>query len=184
MHGMSEGKEGQDKEHLIISKNSSQDMIYYYNREQRLDKLKLKGKNQRRGIFRKNSILLILIVDILIICIIFLFIRWSKWGDDSRMTFSGYSIKLGAYWIKDRIFAKLEITEGNKEPVQTRMNGTVRFYQKDGNYCEKPFIFPSRNQNSTEIACSFLSKAVGNTVFADISIGNITKRLSMKPNER
>jgi hypothetical protein len=184
MHRMSDNTEHQDNERLVIRKKSQQDIIYHYNREKRIGTLRSGGHNQKKGIFRKNSILLILIADILIIIIIFVFLRWSEWGNASRTTFSGYSLVLDAYWIKDRVFARLKIREDRKESVRTRMEGSVRFYQNDEEYCEKPFILPSAYQDKIELSCSFLSKAIESTVYADIVIGNVTKRLSVKPHER
>ncbi|MBN1698309.1 MAG: hypothetical protein JW881_12415 [Spirochaetales bacterium] len=182
---MSKETEPHHEERLVIRPDVPQEVVYHYNREERLGSLdpdRAEKKKKRGG---RNFFTVILVADILIIVIVLFFLRWSGLTDRPEIRMLGRHMRLGAYWIKDRVFVKLEI-EGNGKHEDAPDGGEcrVRFYQKEGGACTKTFVLPARGGGVKEISCSFFSKSVQKRIWADVSIGNLSERLSITPNER
>lgn len=107
-------KNNTEPDRLHIKNKAKQNIVYHYNREERLAMVHKKPVNSSgKGLFR-NKILLIIVCDIILIIIIYyifnnFILKEEKKPDSAARDIYGYSVRFSGYRIKDKVFTRLSI---------------------------------------------------------------------------
>ena len=102
---------------------------FHYDREDRLNRRSRREEASRGGIFRRNRSLAILLLDVVLIVILYLFLQFFVFGAEDRHTALGCRFVLRAVAFEDQVLVSLRITrrdapkEGAESLVATAVFG-------------------------------------------------------------
>jgi hypothetical protein len=104
-------------------------MKFHYSRKERLamsnaPRLDIR---HRKGVFRGNRSLLIVLLDVLLICLMFFLFKNFVFKPRNRIELSGYAVALRCRVIKDSVYAAVRIKEENAETGAERAFVEFRF---------------------------------------------------------
>jgi len=178
-------KDNNTGDKISIKKSAEKEIIYHYNREERLKRLKLKSElHVKKGFFRKNKVLIIIIIDIFLLIIVFLSFRFLFHNIQAQKTTSGYTYTLSSFLINDKAFSKVKIKRTHKTNNKNPIKAKVRFYQEKGNSVVKEVFLPEKSGESIDISATFVILQDNNEIHAEVSIKDNSFILSAIPIDR
>ncbi|MBN2735360.1 MAG: hypothetical protein JXR70_00160 [Spirochaetales bacterium] len=169
---------------LVIPKNAKQELVFHYDRKERLSMQGAPSQKKTEGFIKKYRGLLIILADIVIIGLIFL-------GTQIMFSYNGrpinqYSFELSGYRISDKVFASLRIISSEQAAIQNRAKRVSIDFFLEG-YGRKYTLeneLPQDAGQHTEIRGTLVSPLKDLVLTAHIFIGNERRELSVKVRER
>ncbi len=88
------------------------DSHFHYNREERHRYLspEITNRTKKKGIFKGNRGLIILLIDVLLILLLYFILNPLLQGRASSSDFMGYEVRLRAFFYEDEVFISLRFT--------------------------------------------------------------------------
>ena len=192
----------EEGDRLTIDKGAGTNVVYRYNREERLASQKRAGKRGKErkipfrvtGFFKSNPAVLIILIDIVLVLIVFIVFRNIRFSRDDAAMIHGYSISLHGFSIRDRVFVHLIVSCTDADTPGVPETGpdiiiepdgvVVRFFQRGGPYVKKAGPLPECGGADTDISADFVSASGLDILYAVTEIGGTRKTLSISVTER
>lgn len=170
---------------ITIKGSAEKEIIYHYNREERLKGLKHSSAAlTKKRFFSKNKVLMIIIMDIILLIIIFLIFRCILYNAEANKNLYGYSFSLSSFHINDKAFLKVKIKKTHEIDNENPVNAKIRFYQEYGNSVIKEVILPDTLNESIDIPAALLIRQGNDKIHAEVSIKDNSFILSAIPEDR
>ena len=155
------------------------DLNFHYSREERLA---LNGApdlstRTKRGFLKNNRSLMILLVDIAIICLLFVIYRQFLFSPPYRQSFAGYTITLRGFPLQDKVIASLIVRKTKEEAFSGRIY--IRFMVKEEDLRISE-VLPKGLNAEVELTGSLLVSGAGEELVAEVQIGKERKTISRK----
>jgi hypothetical protein len=155
-------------------------MKYHYSRKERMampNAPRLEVRH-RKGVFRGNRSLLIVLLDVLLICLMFFLFRSFVFKPQNRVRLHGYVITLRCRIIKDSTYAAVRI-KGDGE--QSRIPRAFIEFQL-GESVRQNSVALSPGERTTHEVTALLPLASSDEVLtAIVRMGDQTETLEWKP---
>ncbi|MBN2442955.1 MAG: hypothetical protein JXJ04_16470 [Spirochaetales bacterium] len=172
-------------ETLQIKKDSDRELVYHYQRKKR------PGDNDKtKGIKRlfRNKGLLIIVCDIILITLIYFFIRsplfdTKKETPPASIKIDNYYFTLHGYRIKDKVFARLYIENWGEWENEAVSRVRVRFSLGD-EVVDLLANLPSRDKEEVKVPATLLCPDNNTELTASVTLGEKTESLTVIPLER
>lgn len=177
---------------LHIKNNAKNDLVYHYNRNERLALLhKKRDKPAGKGFFR-NKILLIIVCDIILIILIFYIVhhfilKEEEKPDTATIDMDVYHIRLSGYRIKDKVFARLyieKVKNAENEGESEQQSVDILFSIDNENPVQLKEKLPGKKGEEIKVQATLVSGDPENELSAQAMIGNKTETLTILPLER
>jgi hypothetical protein len=155
---------------------------YHYSRKQRLSLSTAPRERDRGGgIFRKNRILLIILLDLVIILVLGLFLMRYLNAQVHRADLEGYSVVLRGLYFGEVVFATLTITnKGGRSVTGARIYARFSldraFDEEDTTYSSA--ILPDDGEGQTILRLTIPAAEGAKVLYSEVEIGDSAKRLS------
>jgi hypothetical protein len=155
-------------------------MKYHYSREERLamsnaPRLDIR---HRKGIFRGNRSLYIVLLDVLLICLMFFLFRSFIFKPVNRIVLQGYTVTLRSRTIKDSVYAAVRIKEREAEIGVERAFVEFRF----GDSVRQNSVVLTPGEKTThEVTALFPSAGASGKLTVTIRIGDREQSMTMAP---
>lgn len=155
---------------------------YHYSREQRLSLHTAPGVSDRGGgFFRKNRILMLILLDLIIILVLGLFLMRYLYAQVHRADLEGYSVVLRGLPSGEVVFATLTITNKGsgsaaRERIYARFSLDRKFKEADTTYSSA--ILPGGGQGQTILRLTIPASEGAKVLYSEVEIGDTVKRLS------
>lgn len=179
-------KENQDKRESY----SPGDVHFHYDREERYRYLSPDiAHRTKKGIFKGNRGLLILLIDILLILLLYFILNPLLQGRASSSEFMGYEVRLRAFSYEEEVFISLRFvaeepeetadSRGDAEPAagETSEGPLVRVMfslEGDGRVIEETDILPVRAGAERVLRARLIPERRAESARAEVSIGGET----------
>lgn len=180
-------REYQDKKESY----SPGDVHFHYSREERYRYLspEIANPTKKKGIFKGNRGLIILLVDILLILLLYFILNPLLQRYASNTDFMGYEVRLGAFSYEEEVFISLRFLA--EEPAETASGaeGTlVRvLFSLEGSdaVVEETDLLPPRKGAERIIRTRITSQGTPESASAEVSIGDktITLKTDIRPEQ-
>ncbi|MBN2531636.1 MAG: hypothetical protein JXB88_02025 [Spirochaetales bacterium] len=176
------------KNTLHIKENAKKDIVYHYNRKERLALLHKKPDSRsEKGLFR-NKILLIIVCDIILIILIYSIIhifilKDEKEPDTGAIDMEAYHVQLNGYRIKDKVFARLNIEKVQKTEKEEEQV-IVLFFMGTGEPVECEEKLPGTEGDGIKLQATLVCADEKEGLSAQVRIGNKSETLIILPLER
>ncbi|MFP4562956.1 MAG: hypothetical protein ACLFRY_06560 [Spirochaetia bacterium] len=101
------------------------DSHFHYNREERFRYLspEITNRKKKKGIFKGNRGLIILLIDVLLILLLYFILNPLLQGRASSSDFMGYEVRLRAFFYEDEVFISLRFTVEDPAEAAGRAEG-------------------------------------------------------------
>lgn len=186
----------EDRNRLNISREGEQPPIYHYDREDRLSRPGAPRRDPKLGFFRRNRSLTIVLLDLFILLLIGLGIYFFLSGRSYQGNLGGYSLVLRGFPYKDIVFATLTVKR-TAPPENSYTSGILseRIFvyftlsgkgnkpaEGEGGYYLSAQL-PGKRAEEIILREAIPSVEGADTLYAEIKIGEKTKRLNRELNQ-
>lgn len=168
---------------IKITRNSRKDLVYHYNRDERLSMDGAPHNQGEQSFFQRYRGILIILADILFLVLVYIGVQ-NVLVFDARPV-DKYSFELSGYRIKDKVFAKLAVQRNDDEASKASPVLKVEFYLKD--YGEKQIVeenLPRNPGGSIDIRVVLPSPQDDQVLNAKIFLANETREFSLGISEK
>lgn len=170
-----------DHNNLHIKKDASQELRYYYNREERLSwpaASKIFSKKVKEKKIRRSS--LIILLDIILIVIAFILFRIFLFGTPSQTTLAGFSFSLKQIITQEAIVASITVKRVASSDEIAQAEAYIIFSLPDSNKnqyatLQLPQGFDKENISRVNFPYSEHDKILK----AHITVGKFSEELSI-----
>ena len=152
---------------------------YHYDRDKRLGlpnapDLSTRG---RRGIFKGNRSLVILLIDVVVICLLALFYRFFLYTPPYQTVLSGYTVTLRGFAYRDGIVGNLQVEKTDEDAPQGRVY--VRFLAGAADLRLSASL-PDNHDTSVELTRTLFPEDGPEELHAEVDIAGETSHLRRK----
>ncbi|UCF97685.1 MAG: hypothetical protein JSV89_21330 [Spirochaetaceae bacterium] len=156
---------------------------YHYSRQERLSlPTAPRFPGRGGGIFRRDRILLIILLDLIIVLILGVFLIRFLYGQVNRANLEGYSVVLRGVCAGEVVLASLTVTNA-RATDQAQRRITVRFSlvrdpgEEDSNYVSA--LAPLRRKDEMNLRAVLPATESAKVLYAQVQIGDALRRLSV-----
>lgn len=160
------------------------ELYFHYNREDRLKSVRpeitsrLEGCKPKKGLFRKNRTLMIILLDVLVIILLYFILMPFLNKRAQTAELAGYEMKLRAFLYEDTTFVSLGITHTGAEGNADGELAHVRFYLEEGeNGVEVIDILPEGLEEERILRTQLEGGKKKKRVYAEVRIRGETETL-------
>ncbi len=169
---------------LKIEKNAKREIVHHYNRNERLSMPSAPKLNYgRRGIFKNNRSLIILLLDVILVIVITYVATRFFMGPSFKGKVEGYNFYLNGFIFSDMVYVTLDISTGEANKSEVEVNKVKVVFYLDNNKKDK-FVFerklPLGSDKKVTIRTQIPFSGETVTVYAKISVGKTDLLLSRK----
>lgn len=152
---------------------------YHYNREERLKSASENVKNgkDKKGIFKRNPALLILLIDVIVIILVSRLVVPYFLSQRSTAEIQKYHFSLKAFRMEDEVYARVLVRLTEKREGKSPPPATIIFRYKQKASPPLQDVLPQEPNNEFFFKFRFPYSKETVEVFAEISFAGETKEL-------
>jgi hypothetical protein len=152
---------------------------YHYNREERLSMSNAPDLSRRskRGFLKGNRALIILLIDILLICLLFVAFRYFIYKPPNVGQLTGYALSLRGMSLGDRVVVSLRVERRNAEAPLGRVYAVFRIEDAELRLSR---MLPADRGEVVELTGTLFVAGRDRKLTAEVQIGQERRSLSRK----